>query len=108
MLFAATGMRAVEALNICVKDIDFENKPTIIYIRGENTKTKRDRIIFLTDEVTNQLNTWLKYKHRTRRICYQNKNDDENNTKKTITEYRTPSLKKTDKVFTAYQSDQAS
>ena len=51
-------------------------------VNGENTKTKRDWSIFLTEEVTNHLNTWLKYKHRTRRICYQNKNDDENNTKK--------------------------
>ena len=54
MLLAATGMRAVEALNICIKDIDFDNKPATIYVRGENTKTKTDRIIFLTDEVTNQ------------------------------------------------------
>ena len=89
------------------KDIDLDNKPALIRVRGENTKTKTDRIIFLTDEVTNQLDAWLKYKHRTRRICYQNKNDDKNNAKKTITEYRTPSLKKTDMVFAVYQNDQA-
>ena len=76
MLLAATGICAVEALNIYIKDIDFDNKPAIIYVRGENTKTKTDKSIFLTEEVTNQLNTWIKYKHRTRRICYQNKNDD--------------------------------
>ena len=105
MLLAATGMRAVEALNICIKDIDFDNKPATIYVRGENTKTKTDRIIFLTDEVTNQIDAWLKYKHRTRRVCYQDKDDTGN--KKTITEYRTPSLKKTDMVFAVYQSDQA-
>src|SRR6476619_698420 len=52
MLLAATGMRATEALNILIKDIDFDNKPELIYIRAENTKTKTDRIIFLTDEVT--------------------------------------------------------
>src|SRR6478735_1249819 len=69
MLLAATGMRASEALNICVKDVDFDNKPAIISIRGENTKTKTDRIVFLTNEATNQLNAWLKYKHRTRRVC---------------------------------------
>jgi integrase len=106
MVLAATGMRATEALHIQVKDIDFDNKPAIIRIRGENTKTKTDRIIFLTDEVTNQLNTWLKYKHRTRRICYQNKNDDVENNKKTITVYRTPNIKNNDLVFSAYQSDQ--
>ena len=106
MLLAATGMRAVEALNIRIKDIDFDNKPATIYIRGENTKTKTDRIIFLTDEFTNQLNNWLKYKHRTRRVCYQDKEDDGKN-KKTITEYRTPNIKKTDLIFSVYQDNQA-
>ncbi len=105
MLLAATGMRAVEALHICVKDIDFESKPARISVRGENTKTKTDRTIFLTEELTNQLDSWLKYKHRTRRVCYQNK-DNENESKKTITEYRTPSIKKTDLVFSAYQDKQ--
>jgi integrase len=99
-------MRASEALNIHIKDIDFDNKPATIYVRGENTKTKTDRIIFLIDEVIDQLNTWLKYKHRTRRVCYKDKDDTGN--KKTITEYRTPSLKKTGMVFSVYQSDQAS
>jgi integrase len=35
MLLAATGIRAVEALNIRVKDIDFDNKPATIYVKGE-------------------------------------------------------------------------
>ena len=105
MLLAATGMRAVEALNIRIKDIDFENKPATIYVRGENTKTKTDRIIFLTDEVTNQLNTWLKYKHRTRRICYQDKDDDEEIRKQLQNiEHH---IQKNDMVFAVYQSDQA-
>ena len=50
----------------CIKDIDFDNKPAKIHVRGENTKTKTDRTIFLTEEVTNQLNVLLKYKYRTR------------------------------------------
>ena len=107
MLLAATGMRASEALNIQIKDIGFDNRPATIYIRGENTKTKTDRIIFLTDEVTNQLNTWLKYKHRTRRVCYQNKSVVVENNKKTITVYRTPNIQKKDLVFSGHQSDQA-
>jgi hypothetical protein len=56
--------------------------PATIYVRGENTKAKTDRIIILTEEVIDQLNNWLKYKHTTRRICYKDKNYDENNTKK--------------------------
>ena len=77
MLLAATGMRASEALHIRVKDIDFEKHPAELYVRGENTKTKADRTIFLTEEVTNQLNAWLKYKYRTRRVCHQIKDDNE-------------------------------
>ena len=46
MLLSATGMHVVEALNIHIKNIDFDNKPATIYVRGENTKTKTDRIIF--------------------------------------------------------------
>jgi len=100
MLLAATGMRATEALHIQVKDIDSEKHPAELYVRGENTKTKADRTIFLTSEVANQLNTWLKYKYRTRRVCHQiTENDKENISKKTLNEYRTPSLKKTDLVF---------
>lgn len=81
MLLAATGMRASESSFIRLKDIDFDGKPAKIYVRGENTKTKTDRIIFLTEETKNQLNTWMKYKHRSRRICYPNK-DNRNTNKK--------------------------
>jgi integrase len=105
MLLAATGMRAVEALHTRVKDIDFESKPVRILLRGENTKTKTDRIVFLTEEATSQLDSWLKYKHRTRRVCYQDKSDANDN-KKTITEYRTPQREKTDLVFAVYPDRQ--
>src|SRR4051812_28759794 len=71
MLLAATGMRATEALHIRVKDIDFEKNPAELYVRGENTKTKADRPIFLTSEITNQLDILLKYKYRARRVCHQ-------------------------------------
>jgi hypothetical protein len=106
MLLAATGMRATEALHIRVKDIDFEKNPTELYVRGENTKTKTDRTVFLTSEVTNQLNAWLKYQYRTRRVCHRiNENDKENTNKKAINEYRTPSIKKTDLVFALANND---
>ena len=57
MLLAATGMRAVEALHIRLKDIDFDNKPARLFVRGENTKTKTDRTVFLTEETANQLDS---------------------------------------------------
>src|SRR6476619_3394734 len=49
ILLAATGMRATEALHIRVKDINYEKYPVELYVKGENTKTKTDRTIFLTE-----------------------------------------------------------
>jgi integrase len=102
ILLAATGMRAVEALSIRIKDINFDSNPSKLFVRGEYTKTKVDRIIFLTEEVTQQLKSLLDYKHRTRRICHQDKQGA-----KTITEYRRPDKKDTDLVFAVYQSRNA-
>jgi integrase len=98
MLLAATGMRAVEALSIRIKDLEFDSSPAKVFVGGEYTKTKVDRIVFLTQEVTQQLKAWLGYKHRTRRVCYQDKQNG-----KTITEYRTPDKKDIDLVFAVYQ-----
>ena len=98
MLLAASGMRAVEALSIRIKDLEFDSNPAKVFVRGEHTKTKVDRIAFLTQEVTQQLKSWLDYKYRTRRVCYQDKQNG-----RTITEYRTPDRKNTDLVFAVYQ-----
>jgi integrase len=97
MFLAAGGFRAVEALSIRVKDLDLESKPARVFVRGEYTKTRADRAIFLTDEITQQLKSWLSYKYRKRRICH-------NKDGKTITEYRTPSREETDLVFGVYQT----
>jgi integrase len=102
ILLAATGMRAVEALSIRIKDINFDSNPAKLFVRVEYTKTKVDRIIFLTEEVTQQLKSLLDYKHRTRRICHQDKQGG-----KTVTEYARPDKKDTDLVFAVYQSRNA-
>ena len=62
MLLAGTGMRATEALSIRVKDLDLKSNPARLFVRGEYTKTKTDRTIFLTQEITQQLTSWLNYK----------------------------------------------
>jgi len=98
ILLAATGMHAVEALSVRIKDIDFDSNPARLFVRGEFTKTKTDRTIFLTKEAAQQLKSWLDYKHRTRRVCHQDKQMG-----KVITEYRTPDKKGTDLVFAVYQ-----
>ncbi|HEY6885418.1 MAG TPA: site-specific integrase, partial [Nitrososphaeraceae archaeon] len=102
MLLAATGMRATEALSIRIKDLYLKSKPANVFVRGEYTKTRADRTVFLTDEVVHQLTSWMTYKYRTRRICYRDEQ-----TKKTITEYRTPEKKESDLVFALYQNPQA-
>ncbi|MFL6376007.1 MAG: tyrosine-type recombinase/integrase [Nitrososphaeraceae archaeon] len=102
MLLAATGMRATEALSIRMKDLDLKSSPAKLFVRGEYTKTRTDRTVFLTDEMVQQLNSWLSYKYRTRRVCYKDKQ-----TGKTISEHRTPDKKESDLVFTVYQSKEA-
>jgi integrase len=65
MLLASTGLRATEALSIRLKDLDIvttnsNNKsPAKLTIRGEFTKTKVDRYVFLTREVLEQIKIWL-------------------------------------------------
>ncbi|HSF50598.1 MAG TPA: site-specific integrase [Nitrososphaeraceae archaeon] len=105
MLLASTGLRATEALSIRLKDFDTNNNdnPTKLIIRGEFTKTKVDRYVFLTKEVQNQIKIWLDYKYRTRRICYKDKR-----TGKTVTEYRTPEKNPDELVFSLYHVNKPS
>jgi integrase len=100
MLLASTGCRTVEALSARPTDIDFESNPAKLRIRGQYTKTKVDRYVFLTKELKEQLSKWLDFKYRTRRICYKDKT-----TGKTITEYRTPEKNSNELIFSLYHVD---
>jgi integrase len=73
MFLAATGLRATEALSVRIKDLDMKSEPAKVFVRGEYTKAKTDRMVFLTEEITQQLVSWLNYKYRTRRVCYNDK-----------------------------------
>jgi integrase len=90
MLLAATGMRASEALSIRLVDCNLNANPPRLQIRGEYTKTKVSRFVFLTQELVQQISLWLEYKHRTRRVCIKGKEN-----KKTQVEYR--ALKRNDR-----------
>ncbi len=75
MLLAATGMRATEALTLRHKDFDFDednnnrnNRQAFVRIRGEFTKTRTDRYVFLTRELVEQCKAWTDFKYRRRRI----------------------------------------
>jgi integrase len=85
MFLAATGIRATEALSVRIKDLDLKSEPAKVLVRGEYAKTRTDRTLFLIEEITQQLTSWLNYKYRTRRVCYNDKQ-----TGKAITEIRTP------------------
>jgi integrase len=104
MLLAGTGMRATEALSIRIKDIDLKSNPAKVFVRGEYTKTRIDRTIFLTEEVKQQLNSWLNYKYRTRRVCHRDEGQKGKGLGKTITEYRTPEKRESDLIFAIYQN----
>ena len=105
MLLASTGMRAQEALSLRIKDFDLDgkSKPARFFVRGEYTKTRTDRIAFLTNEMAQQLKLWIDYRYRTRRVSYNN-HQHTISKNKTITEYRTPTKDDTDLVFAVYQN----
>jgi integrase len=71
MFLAVTGCRAMEGCSIQLSDIDFNKYK--VNIRGEFTKTKEDRYVFLTEELCQQLKLWLNYKYRTRTIYLREK-----------------------------------
>ena len=98
ILLAETGLRAIEALSIRIKDLNLESRPSKISVRGEYTKTRTDRYVFLTEEVVNQLKQWLEYKYRTRRVSHKDINSG-----KIISHYRTPERNDNDLVFAMYQ-----
>jgi integrase len=64
LILGSGGMRAVEALAIRLKDIDFSVSPTKIHIRKEYAKTKVSRDIYISDEATNYLHQWIEWKYR--------------------------------------------
>ena len=84
MLLATTGMRASEALSIRLADCDMNTSSPRLLIRGEFTKTKVSRFVFLTQELVQQISLWLEYKHRRRRVCLKVEENE-----KTHIEYRT-------------------
>jgi integrase len=63
LVLASGGMRAMEALAVRLKDIDFTDSPTKIHIRKEYSKTKTARDIYISDESTLYLKQWINWKY---------------------------------------------
>jgi integrase len=63
LVLASGAMRAVEALAIRLKDIDFSTSPTKIHIRKEYAKTKVSRDVYISHEATTYLKQWIDWKY---------------------------------------------
>ena len=64
LVLASGGFRAVEALAIRLKDIDFTSSPTKIHVRKEFSKTRVARDVYISDEATKYLKDWMDWKYR--------------------------------------------
>ena len=63
LLLFSTGLRAVEAASLRLQDVDFTVSPTRITIGRQNSKTKRGRIIYCSDEATTHTKKLLELYH---------------------------------------------
>ena len=64
LVLASGGFRAVEALAIRHKDIDFFSSPTKIHVRKEYSKTRVSRDVYVSDEATKFLKDWISWKYK--------------------------------------------
>ena len=60
----SSGMRLGEALQLQVRDFDMTSSPTRINIRPETTKTREQRLAFISKETTNAVIPLLKNKSK--------------------------------------------
>jgi integrase len=95
LTLAATGMRATECLSVLTKHVDLDNGT--IFLRGEHTKTRQARTVFLTKECLDQLKVWKDYRERERRVVDKNG--------KVV--YATKPLKANDLFFSTGRTDNA-
>jgi hypothetical protein len=76
LVLASGGFRAVEALAIRIKDIDFSSSPTKIHVRKEYSKTRVSRDPYISDEATKFLKDWLSWKYKEKDWTRNMKSDD--------------------------------
>lgn len=99
LTLAATGMRSVEALSIRYCDLRLDENPARVYIRGEFTKTKADRFVFLTNELVRQLKDYIAFKHRRRRFHWTDAKGQVHD------RILTPQIREEELIFQPYRRD---
>ena len=74
LFLSSSGWRATESIMLQMKHFDFGRKRVMVSVPGELTKTGQDRHTYITSEMAAQLNAWLNYKYRVRKIKSYNRN----------------------------------
>jgi integrase len=64
LTLASGGFRALEALAIRNRDINFDVRPVTVKIRKEYSKTKVARYFFISDEAAHAIKQWIDWKYR--------------------------------------------
>jgi integrase len=63
LVLASSGLRPIEACALRIQDVDFIVTPAKVHVRGEFSKTKRSRDVYLTEESTHYLRDLIKLKY---------------------------------------------
>ncbi len=64
LMLASSGMRIGEALQLKLEDLEMENDPVQVSIRGEYTKTGNPRVAFMSREAKEVMQEWLKNREK--------------------------------------------
>jgi integrase len=64
LVLASGGTRSMETLAIRNRDVDFEELPAKLHIIAENTKTKQDRDVYISDEAFQVLRKFVESKYK--------------------------------------------
>jgi integrase len=64
LVLASGGTRSMETLSIRNRDIDFEELPAKLHLIAENTKTKQDRDVYISDEAFEALRKFVESKYK--------------------------------------------
>jgi len=64
LVLASGGTRSTETLAIRNRDVDFEVLPAKLHIIAENTKTKQDRDVYISDEAFQALRKFVESKYK--------------------------------------------
>ena len=62
LVLASSGMRIGEAMKLRLEDLDIDQEPARINLRGDYTKTRKSRLVFISTETKEVLAEWLEYR----------------------------------------------